>query len=151
MKKKSTKKKSKIITTGEDVVVNSDQKVCNLFKTKPELSIGWIGEDGDSLTDPDEINDFIKRERMPEKEKSLLKNKSLKNKIVDGKITKKKAVTEIKNKLRRMKEQKAMEDFKKPIKNDTYQGDGTEWIIEKAEDGTFFRRMMGSDKSEKVK
>ena len=108
MKKKSTKKKSKIITTGEDVVVNSDQKVCNLFKTKPELSIGWIGEDGDSLTDPDKINDFIERERISEKEKPLLKNKSLKDKIVDGKKTKRQAVTEIKNKLRRMKEQKAM-------------------------------------------
>lgn len=66
-------------------------------------------------------------------------------------MTRGQAVTEIKNQLRRKKEQKAVEDYKKLIANDTYQGDGTEWIIEKDEDGTIYRRMMGSDKREKVK
>ena len=32
-----------------------------------------------------------------------------------------------------------------------YQGDGTEWIYEKDEDGTIYKRMMGSDKRENVK
>ena len=32
-----------------------------------------------------------------------------------------------------------------------YQGDGTEWIYEQDEDGTIYRRMMGSDKRESVK
>jgi len=66
-------------------------------------------------------------------------------------MTRGQAVTEIKNQLRRKKEQKAVEDYKQLIANDTYQGDGTEWIIEKDEDGTIYRRMMGSDKREKVK
>ena len=62
-------KKSKLIITGEDVVINSEKKVCNLFKTKPERSIGWIDEDGYELTDPDDIDDLLKRNRMREKEK----------------------------------------------------------------------------------
>ena len=66
-------------------------------------------------------------------------------------MTRGQAVTEIKNQLRRKKEQKAVEDYKGLIANDTYQGDDTEWIIEKDEDGTIYRRMMGSDKREKVK
>ncbi len=32
-----------------------------------------------------------------------------------------------------------------------YQGDGTEWIYEKDEDGNIYRRMMGSDKKERLK
>ncbi|MGY8783540.1 MAG: hypothetical protein ACKVHA_09090 [Fidelibacterota bacterium] len=64
-------KKSKLIITGEDVVINSEKKVCNLFKTKPERSIGWIDEDGYELTDPDDIDDLLKRNRMREKEKFL--------------------------------------------------------------------------------
>ena len=32
-----------------------------------------------------------------------------------------------------------------------YQGDGTEWIYEQDEDGTIYRRMMGSDKKERLK
>tara|TARA_B110000305_G_C18936341_1_gene401884 strand:- start:69 stop:302 length:234 start_codon:yes stop_codon:yes gene_type:complete len=64
-------KKSKLIITGEDVVINSEKKVCNLFKTKPERSIGWIDEDGHELTDPDDIDDLLKRNRMREKEKFL--------------------------------------------------------------------------------
>lgn len=64
-------KKSKLIITGEDVVINSEKKVCNLFKTKPERSIGWIDEDGHELSDPDDIDDLLKRNRMREKEKFL--------------------------------------------------------------------------------
>ena len=64
-------KKSKLIITGEDVVINSEKKVCNLFKTKPERSIGWIDGDGYELTDPDDIDDLLKRNRMREKEKFL--------------------------------------------------------------------------------
>ena len=64
-------KKSKLIITGGDVVINSEKKVCNLFKTKPERSIGWIDEDGHELTDPDDIDDLLKRNRMREKEKFL--------------------------------------------------------------------------------
>ena len=64
-------KKSKLIITGEDVVINSEKKVCNLFKTKPERSIGWIDEDGHELTDPNDIDDLLKRNRMREKEKFL--------------------------------------------------------------------------------
>jgi len=66
-------------------------------------------------------------------------------------MTRVQAVTEIKNQLRRKKEQKGVEDYKKLSSNETYQGDGTEWIIEKDEDGTIYRRMMGSDKRKKVK
>ena len=66
-------------------------------------------------------------------------------------MTRGQAVTEIKNQLRRKKEQKAVEDYKELIANDTYQGDGTEWIIQKDEDGTIYRKMMGSDKREQVK
>ena len=38
-------------------------------------------------------------------------------------------------------------------KNDEqgYQGDGTEWIYEQDEDGTIYKRMMGSDKKERLK
>ena len=64
-------KKSKLIITGEDVVINSEKTVCNLFKTKPERSIGWIDEDGHELTDPNDIDDLLKRNRMREKEKFL--------------------------------------------------------------------------------
>ncbi len=32
-----------------------------------------------------------------------------------------------------------------------YQGDGTEWIYEKDEDGKIVRRLMGSDKAERLK
>jgi hypothetical protein len=71
MSKKSKMKKSKLVITGEDVVINSEKKVCNLFKTKPERSIGWIDEDGYELTDPDDIDDLLKRNRMREKEKFL--------------------------------------------------------------------------------
>ena len=46
-------------------------------------------------------------------------------------MTRVQAVTEIKNQLRRKKEQKGVEDYKKLSSNDTYQGDGTEWIIDK--------------------
>ena len=73
-------KKSKLIITGEDVVINSEKKVCNLFKTKPERSIGWIDEDGYELTDPDDIDDLLKRNRMREKEKFLLKKEVGKSK-----------------------------------------------------------------------
>ena len=34
---------------------------------------------------------------------------------------------------------------------DDYQGDGTEWIYEQDENGTIYRRKMGSDISEKVR
>ena len=74
-------KKSKLIITGEDVVINSEKKVCNLFKTKPERSIGWIDEDGHELTDPDDIDDLLKRNRTREKEKFLLKKEVGKSKI----------------------------------------------------------------------
>ena len=60
-------KKSKLVITGEDVVINSEKKVCNLFKTKPERSIGWIDEDGYELTDPDDIDDLLERVRTREK------------------------------------------------------------------------------------
>jgi hypothetical protein len=60
MSKKSKMKKSKLVITGEDVVINSEKKVCNLFKTKPERSIGWIDEDGHELTDPDDMMTFLK-------------------------------------------------------------------------------------------
>lgn len=108
------------------------------------------------------------------------KNKeTLKDKIVDGKMTKGQAINEIKNQLRRKKEQKSVtdwlkskqsdsRDFDKTLKNSSkseadipvgylirdeqgYQGDGTEWIYEKDEDGTIYRRKMGSDKRENVK
>ena len=36
-------------------------------------------------------------------------------------------------------------------KKDDYEGDGTEWIYEKDEDGKLFRRKMGSDKRERLK
>ncbi|MDB9853607.1 hypothetical protein OAC91_00055 [Candidatus Marinimicrobia bacterium] len=76
---------------------------------------------------------------------------TLKDKIIDGKMTRVQAVTEIKNQLRRKKEKKAVEDYKKSIENDTYHGDGTEWIVEKDKDGTIYKRMMGSDKRENVR
>tara|TARA_B100000767_G_scaffold270850_1_gene295355 strand:- start:563 stop:976 length:414 start_codon:yes stop_codon:yes gene_type:complete len=136
MKKKSKKKQSELITTTEDVVVNSDKKVCNLFKTKPELSVGWIDEEGHGLTDPDDINNFFKRQREHEKEKSSTGKGGLKNRIVEGKMTRGQAVTEIKNQLRRKREQKALDDYKRSMENDTYQGDGAEQIIEKGNDRT---------------
>ena len=37
------------------------------------------------------------------------------------------------------------------IDNQGYQGDGTEWIYEQDEDGTIYKRMMGSDKKERLK
>jgi len=89
-------------------------------------------------------------------------------------MTKGQAITEIKNQLRRKKEQKAVtdwlksnqsgsKDFDEILKNSSksesdisvgcligdeqgYQGDGIEWIYEKDKDGTIYRRMMGSDK-----
>lgn len=108
------------------------------------------------------------------------KNKeTIKDKIVDGKMTKGKAVTEIKNQLRRKKEQQSVTDWLKNNQSNSqdiyetlkisarseadilggclmgdeqgYQGDGTEWIYEKDEDGTIYKRMMGSDKRENVK
>ena len=107
------------------------------------------------------------------------KKESLKDKIVDGKMTKGQAVTEIKNQLRRKKEQQSVTDWLKSnqsnsqdldetLKNSAvseadisggcligdekgYQGDGTEWIYEKDEGGTIYRRMMGSDEKENVK
>ena len=136
MRKKSKKKQSELITTTEDVVVNSDKKVCNLFKTKPELSVGWIDEEGHGLTDPDDINNFLKRQREHEKEKSSTGKGGLKNRIVEGKMTRGQAVTEIKNQLRRKREQKALDDYKRSMENDTYQGDGAEQIIEKGNDRT---------------
>ena len=136
MRKKSKKKQSELITTTEDVVVNSDKKVCNLFKTKPELSVGWIDEEGHGLTDPDDINNFLKRQREHEKEKSSTGKGGLKDRIVEGKMTRGQAVTEIKNQLRRKKEQKALDDYKRSMENDTYQGDGAEQIIEKGNDRT---------------
>ena len=136
MRKKSVKKKRKDITTNENIVVNNNKKVCNLFKTKPELSVGWIDGDGNSLTDPDDINDFIKKDSLPEKEKSITRKMGLKDEIIDGKMTRGQAATEIKNKLRRKKEKEAVEYYKKSMINGTYQGDGTQQIIEKDEDGT---------------
>ena len=136
MRKKSKKKQSELITTTEDVVVNSDKKVCNLFKTKPELSVGWIDEEGHDLTDPDDINNFLKRQREHEKEKSSTGKGGLKDRIVEGKMTRGQAVTEIKNQLRRKREQKALDDYKRSMENDTYQGDGAEQIIEKGNDRT---------------
>ena len=61
MSKKSKKKKSKTIITSENIVVNTQSKVCNLFKTKPERSIGWINEDGYDLIHPDDMNNLGKR------------------------------------------------------------------------------------------
>ena len=87
MRKKSIKKKRKDITTNENIVVSNNKKVCNLFKTKPELSVGWIDGDGNSLTDPDDINDFIKKDSVPEKEKSITRKMGLKDEIIDGKMT----------------------------------------------------------------
>ena len=81
MSKKSKMKKSKLVITGEDVVINSEKKVCNLFKTKPERSIGWIDEDGYELTDPDDIDDLLKRNRMREKEKFHAGNEGDESKI----------------------------------------------------------------------
>jgi hypothetical protein len=118
MRKKSIKKKRKDITTNENIVVSNNKKVCNLFKTKPELSVGWI--------DPDDINDFIKKDGVPEKEKSITRKMGLKDEIIDGKMTRGQAATEIKNKLRRKKEKEAVEYYKKSMKNGTYQGDGTQ-------------------------
>lgn len=126
MRKKSVKKKRKDITTNENIVVNDNKKVCNLFKTKPELSVGWIDGDGNSLTDPDDINDFIKKDSVPEKEKSITRKMGLKDEIIDGKMTRGQATTEIKNKLRRKKEKEAVEYYKKSMINGTYQGDGTQ-------------------------
>ena len=80
MSKKFKMKKSKLIITGENVVINSEKKVCNLFKTKPERSIGWIDEDGYELTDPDDIDALLKRVRTREKEKFLLKKEVGKSK-----------------------------------------------------------------------
>lgn len=117
MKKQSKKKQSKLITTNEDIVINSDKKVCNLFKTKPELSVGWIDKDGHDLTDPDDINKFLKRQRKYEKGKSSIGQGGLKDKIVEGKMTRGQAVTEIKNQLRRKKEQEAVKNYKKSIDN----------------------------------
>ena len=81
MSKKFKMKKSKLIITGENVVINSEKKVCNLFKTKPERSIGWIDEDGYELTDPDDIDDLLKRNRMREKEKFHAGNEGDESKI----------------------------------------------------------------------
>jgi len=81
MIKKAKKKKSKLIITGEDVVINSEKKVCNLFKTKPERSIGWIDEDGYELTDPDDIDALLKRTRLREKEKFLARKGGGESKI----------------------------------------------------------------------
>ena len=136
MRKKYKKKQSELITTTEDVLVNSDKRVCNLFKTKPELSVGWIDEEGHGLTDPNDINNFLERQREHEKEKSSTGKGGLKDRIVEGKMTRGQAVTEIKNQLRRKKEQKALDDYKRSMENDTYQGDGAEQIIEKGNDRT---------------
>ena len=74
----------------------------------------------------------------------------------------------LKKKLGKLKNTK---DFKKTVKNSPksegemdegcliipknegqgYQGDGTEWIYEQDEDGTIYKRMMGSDKKERLK
>ena len=126
MRKKSGKKKRKNITINENIIVNNNKKVCNLFKTKPELSVGWIDENGDGLTDADDINDFIKKDSVSEKEKSIARKKGIKDKIIDGKITRGQAVTEIKNNLRRKKEKEAVEHYKRSITNNTYQSDGPE-------------------------
>ena len=61
MSKKSKKKKSKTIITSENIVVNTRTKVCNLFKTKPERTIGWINEDGYDVIHPDDKHNFGKR------------------------------------------------------------------------------------------
>ena len=60
MSKKSKKKKSKTIITSENIVVNTRTKVCNLFKTKPERSIGWTNEDGYDLIHPDDMKNSVK-------------------------------------------------------------------------------------------
>ncbi len=39
----------------------------------------------------------------------------------------------------------------KSVLKDTYEGDGTEWIIERDEDGRVYRRIMGTNKRELVK
>ena len=39
----------------------------------------------------------------------------------------------------------------KSVLKDTYEGDGTEWIIEKDEDGRVYRRIMGTNKRELVR
>ena len=136
MRKKSRNKQSELIRTTEDVVINSDKKVCNLFKTKPELSVGWIDEEGHGLTDSDDISNFVIRQREHEKEKPLTGKGGLKDRIVEGKMTRGQAVTEIKNQLRRKKEQKALDDYKRSMENDTCHGDGAEKIIEKGNDRT---------------
>jgi len=53
-----SKKKKKTIITSENIVVNTQTKVCNLFKTKPERSIGWINEDGYDLIRSDDMNNL---------------------------------------------------------------------------------------------
>ena len=82
MTKLSKKNKKKTIITSEGIVVNSDKKHCNLFKSKPELSIRWIDEDGYELTHPDDIDELLKRNRIRKKEEWLEKKsgKKLKRK-----------------------------------------------------------------------
>ena len=49
---------------------------------------------------------------------------------------------------RKMLKEKVIE--KSDLK-DTYEGDGTEWIIERDEDGRVYRRIMGTNKRELLK
>ena len=105
--------------------------------------------------------------------------RTLNDSVADGKITKGQAITEIKNQLRRKREQQSVIDWLKSNQSESrgpdetlknsgkseadisgrcligieqdYQGDGTEWIYEKDKDGTIYKRMIGSDKRESVK
>jgi tryptophan-rich hypothetical protein len=43
------------------------------------------------------------------------------------------------------------QDEVKIERKDQYEGDGTEWIIEKDDDGTIYRRIMGTNKRELLK
>jgi len=104
---------------------------------------------------------------------------TLNDSVADGKITKGQAITEIKNQLRRKKEQQSVIDWLKSNQSDSrgpdeilknsdkseadisggcleevlqdYQGDGTEWVYERDKDGTIYKRMIGSGKRESVK
>ena len=49
---------------------------------------------------------------------------------------------------RKMLKEKVIE---KSVLKDTYEGDGTEWIIERDEEGRVYRRIMGTNKRELVK
>ena len=70
-KSKKNKKRNKLI-------INSEENLSNLFKTKPAQIIKWIDEDGYELTHLDDIDELLKRNRIRRKEEWLEKKRGKK-------------------------------------------------------------------------